>query len=235
MARNAFIQIYRRDRDFKLLDYEAFQLLSEYDIPHPPYGLAKDPEEACEIASKIGFPVVLKIISPDISHKTDVGGVILGVRNTDEVLSGFREIVENVERKTPGVRVEGILVQKMAPRGLELIIGGIIDPTFGVTLMFGLGGIFTEVFKDVSFRIWPFTVNEAIEMIYEIRGVELLKGYRGIPSIDIYSVADIIVKLGRLLDEHPEIESADLNPVIAYPSGALVVDARFILKKNTTK
>lgn len=219
-------------RRFKLLEHEVFYLLARYDIPYPPFGVAKTPDEAGEIATKIGCPVVLKVISPDISHKTDVGGVILGVRSPEEAIRVFQEIVENVRKRAPGARIEGILVQKMVPPGVEVIVGGLSDPTFGVTIMFGLGGIFTEVFKDVTFRVWPFTIVDALEMIDEIRGSELLKGYRGLPPVNTRSIADIILKLGRLLEENPEIESADLNPVFAYSDHALVVDARFILKQE---
>lgn len=218
----------RSDR-YKLLEHEAFQLLEEYRIPYPPYGLAKTPEEAGELASKIGFPVVLKVVSPDISHKTDVGGVILGVSSVEEVVEGFEKILRNVKSKVPGARVDGVLVQKMIPRGVEVIVGGLRDYTFGVAVMFGLGGVFTEVFKDVTFRIWPFTLEEALEMVNEIRSAVILKGFRDAPPVDVYSIADIVVKLGKLLSEHTEIESADLNPVVAYPDRALVVDARFIM------
>lgn len=218
-------------RRFKLLEHEAFQLLSKYSIPHPPYGLARSPVEAVEVAESIGYPVVMKIVSPDVSHKTDVGGVVLGVSSREDVVKTFELIVRNVKSRSPGASIEGVLVQKMVSRGVEVIIGGVRDPVFGVVVMFGLGGVFTEVLKDVTFRVWPFTVNDAVEMISEIRGVELLKGYRGFPPASIESIADIIVKLGRLLEENPEIESADLNPVVVYPDSALVVDARFILKK----
>ncbi|MEM0470494.1 MAG: acetate--CoA ligase family protein [Desulfurococcaceae archaeon] len=214
---------------YKLLEHEAFRLLEEYGIPYPPYGLAKTPEEAAELASKIGFPVVLKVVSPDISHKTDVGGVILGVSSVEEVVEGFEKIMKNVKSRVQDARVNGILVQKMVPRGVEVIVGGLRDYTFGVAVMFGLGGVFTEVFKDVTFRIWPFTLEEALEMVNEIRSATILKGFRDTPPVDVYSVADILVKLGKLLNEHSEIESADLNPVVVYPDRALVVDARFIV------
>lgn len=222
---------YSKNPGFKLLEHEAFQLLEEYKIPYPPYGLAKTPEEAGDIASKIGFPVVLKVVSPDIVHKTDVGGVILGVRSAEEAVEGFKRIVENAKARVPSARIEGVLVQKMLPPGLEVIVGGIRDGTFGVTVMFGLGGVFTELFRDVSFRVWPFTFNEALEMIHEIRSAALLRGFRGLPPVNAHSIADIVLKLGKLLEEHPEIESVDLNPVFAYPNEALVVDARFILVK----
>ena len=222
----------RREQKFKLLEQEAFQLLEEYNIPYPPYGVAESPEETGKIAEKIGFPVVLKIISPDISHKTDVGGVVVGVETPEKAIEKSYLILENVKRNAPSARIRGILVQKMVPSGLEVIIGGIVDQAFGITLMLGLGGIFTEILRDVSFRIWPITLEEALEMINELKGSLLFKGYRGRPPINTYNIAEVILKLGKLMEEHPEIESVDFNPVVAYPDTVLVVDARFILKTS---
>lgn len=216
---------------FKLLEHEAFELLRKYAIPYPPYGIAKHPSEAVKIAESIGYPVAMKIVSPDISHKTDVGGVVLGISTPDDVARAFEQIIKNVKFKVPEANIVGVLVQKMVPRGVEVIIGGIRDPVFGVVVMFGLGGIFTEVLKDVTFRIWPFSHVEALNMIEEIKSSILLKGFRGMPPVNTNSIADIVVKLGKLLEENPAIESADLNPVVAYPDGSLVVDARFILKE----
>lgn len=213
----------------KLLEHEAFTLLSRYNIPHPPYGLAKSREEALEIASGIGLPVALKIVSPDISHKTDVGGVILGVSSLREVAESYDKIIQNVKAKAPGARIEGILVQKMVENGVEVIIGGVRDPVFSTLIMFGLGGVFTEVLRDVTFRVWPITREEAYGMIHEVRSRSILEGYRGASAVDLDSIVDIILKLGKLLEENPWIESADLNPVKAYPNGSIVVDARFII------
>lgn len=219
-------------RRFKLLEHEAFQLLDQYGIPFPPYGIARTPDEAGEISSKIGYPVVIKVISPDISHKTDVGGVILNVESRENAVKAFEEIIGNIKRRIPSARVEGVLVQKMVPKGLEVIIGGLRDPTFGVVVMFGLGGVFTEVLRDVTFRVWPFTKQDALEMLSEVKGAVLLKGFRGMPPVSVESIVDIILKFGKLMEDHPEIESADLNPVVAYPDGSLVVDARFILRTS---
>lgn len=223
-------EVLGRQAKRKLLEHEAFELLAKYKIPHPPYGLAKTPEEAGELSEKVGFPVVLKVVSPDISHKTDVGGVLLGIRTREDAVKGFEQVVKNVKAKAPQARIVGVLVQRMVPKGVEVIVGGIRDTTFGIVIMFGLGGIFTELLRDVTFRIWPFTRREAEEMIGEIKSSELLRGYRGTPPVNTSSLADIIVKLGVLMEENPGIESADLNPVVAYSDASLVVDARFILK-----
>jgi acetyl-CoA synthetase (ADP-forming) len=216
----------------KLPDEEVFKLLEEYKIPYLPFIITKTPEEAAIAAEKIGFPVVVKVISPDISHKSDVGGVIIGLNNTAEVTRAAQEVLEKVKARAPSARITGIMVQKMAKPGVEVIIGGLRDAIFNTTLMFGLGGIYTEILRDVSFRVWPITEEEAVEMIIEIRSKNILRGYRNTPPVDLKSLAEIILKLGRILEEHSEIQSADLNPVLAYPNGAVVVDARFIVRED---
>jgi acetyl-CoA synthetase (ADP-forming) len=216
----------------KLPDEEVFKLLEEYKIPYLSFIITKTPEEAAIAAEKIGFPVVVKVISPDISHKSDVGGVIIGLNNTAEVTRAAQEVLEKVKARAPSARITGIMVQKMAKPGVEVIIGGLRDPIFNTTLMFGLGGIYTEILRDVSFRVWPITEEEAVEMITEIRSRNILRGYRNTPPVDLKSLAEIILKLGRILEEHSEIQSADLNPVLAYPNGAVVVDARFIVRED---
>jgi acyl-CoA synthetase (NDP forming) len=214
----------------KLLEHEAFELVKAYGIPIPETTIAKTPEEAVEIAEKIGYPLVLKVVSPDISHKSDVGGVILNIRSRDEVLKAYKQIHENVSLKAPNARIVGILIQKMMPKGLEVIVGGLRDNIFGPVVMFGLGGIFVEVLRDVSFRIAPITEEDAYEMMNEIKAAKLLEGYRGQPPVDKKSIAKIIMSTAKLLEENPEIESIDLNPIMAYPDKAVVVDVRVILK-----
>ncbi len=216
----------------KLPDDEVFKFLEKYSIPHPPYSIVKSPEEAGFVAEKLGFPVVIKIVSPDISHKSDVGGVVLGLNSSYEVVKAAREMLERVKTRAPTARIAGIMVQKMAKPGVEVIIGGLRDPIFNITLMFGLGGVFTEIMRDVSFRIWPITEEEALEMIMEIRSNQLLRGYRATQPVDVKSLARIVVRLGEIFENYPALHSADLNPVIAYSDGALVVDARFIVKEN---
>ncbi len=217
----------------KLLEHEAIEFMKAYGIPVADAYLAKNVDEAIEIAEKIGYPVVLKIVSPDISHKSDVGGVIVGLNNSDELINAYNKIMRVVPEKAPSARITGVLVQKMARRGgLEVIVGGLRDNVFGPVVMFGLGGIFVEVLKDVSFRIAPLDVNDALEMMSEIKASKILEGYRNIPGVDKKALADIIVKVGKLLEENPEVDSLDLNPIMAYPDGALVVDARVILRKR---
>ena len=148
-----------------LLETEAKTLCMEYDIPVTRFKLAKDEEEAAKYATAIGFPIVLKIVSPDIVHKSDVGGVIVGIKSVNEVKKGYRQIMSNVKKHKPDAKIIGVLVQEMAPSGTEVIVGSIKDPQFGPAIMFGLGGVFVEVLKDVTFRIEPITEDEASEMI----------------------------------------------------------------------
>ncbi|MCD6488710.1 MAG: acetate--CoA ligase family protein [Desulfurococcales archaeon] len=215
----------------KLLEHEAIEIVKYYGAPVAEARLAKTPEEAAIIADEIGYPVVLKVVSPDISHKSDVGGVIIGLHNREQVVNAARRIFDNVAKNAPSARVTGLLVQKQAEKGLEVIVGGLRDSVFGPVVMFGLGGIFVEVLKDVSFRVAPITEDDAIEMMCEIKAAKILEGFRNIPPVDKKSLAKVIIAASKLLEENPEIDSLDLNPVIAYPTGAVVVDARVILKK----
>lgn len=192
--------------------------------------LAKSEEGAVEAAKEIGFPVVLKIVSPDVLHKSDVGGVKVNLKNEEEVRAAYRSIIENVKQRAPNARIMGILVQEFAPPGLELIIGLIRDPQFGPTVMFGLGGIFVEVYKDVAFRVAPLSEEDADSMIREIKAYRLLTGFRGMEPVDVGALKDALIKAGQVGLEHEEIAEMDLNPVIAYPKGLKVVDARVILR-----
>jgi acyl-CoA synthetase (NDP forming) len=216
----------------KLLEHEAFEVAKYYGIPTPTAVLVRTPEEAYDLADKIGYPIVLKIVSPDITHKSDVGGVKLGLKNKEEVSEGVKEILKNVQNRAPDAKIVGVIMYKMAPPGLEVIVGGVRDDVFGSVVMFGLGGIFVEVLRDVSFRVSPVSMEDALEMISEIKSSKILSGFRGQPPADKEAIADIIVKTSKLLMENQEIESIDLNPVIVYPQGALAVDVRIILKRG---
>lgn len=212
-----------------LLEHEAKELISHYGIPVTRIRLARSEDEAVELAREIGFPVVLKIVSPDVLHKSDVGGVRVNLKGEGDVREAYRDIIENVKAKVPNARIVGILVQEFAPKGLELIIGLIRDPQFGPTVMFGLGGIFVEVYKDVSFRVAPLNEHDAQSMIEEIRAYKLLTGFRGMEPVDLDALKDALIKVGQIGMDNEEIAEMDLNPVIAYPKGLKVVDARIIL------
>ena len=218
----------RQGRKF-LLEPEAKTVCMKYGIPVTKFGVAKTVEEAVKLAEEIGYPVVLKVVSPDVIHKFDVGGVVLNLKSPEEVRKAFNQILENVRRHMPNAKVLGVTVQEMAPPSTEVIVGAIRDPQFGPVLMFGMGGIFVEVLKDVTFRIAPITEEEAKEMIAEIRAYPLLKGYRGMPPADKEAIAQILVNTSHLMMENPEISELDLNPIIVYENGAKTVDARIML------
>jgi len=173
---------------------------------------------------------VLKIVSPDIIHKSDAGGVLLNLKNPVDVASGYSRIIENAKKYKADAKIVGVLVQEMAPQATEVIVGAIKDPQFGQTVMFGLGGIFVEILKDVNFRVAPITTEDAREMITQLKAYPLLKGYRNTPPVDIDALVEILCRTSRLVMDNPEIKELDLNPVMAYSNGAKVVDARIILE-----
>lgn len=224
-----FAQISKEKRKF-LLETEAKTICAEYGIPVTKFMVAKSAEEAVKFAEKIGYPVVMKIISPDVVHKFDVGGVMVNLKTSKEVEGAFKKILDNVKKHNPKARIVGVTVQEMAPESTEVIIGAIKDPQFGQTLMFGLGGIFVEILKDVTFRIAPVTEQEAKEMIAEVKAYPLLQGYRGRPPADVNAIVHILISTSKLIMEHPEIKELDLNPVMVYQKGAKTVDARIILE-----
>ena len=202
----------------------------EYGIPVTKFKLALNEKEAAKYADEIGYPVVLKIVSPDIIHKSDAGGVIVNLKNPAEVTNAYKKIMENVKKYNAKAKIVGVLVQEMAPQSTEVIVGAIKDPQFGQTVMFGLGGIFVEILKDVNFRIAPLTTEDAKEMITELKAYPLLKGYRNTPPADIDALVSILCNTSRLVMDNPEIKELDLNPVMAYQKGAKTVDARIILE-----
>ncbi len=212
-----------------LLECEAKEICMEYGIPVNKFALAKNPDEAVQLAEKVGYPVVMKIVSPQIIHKSDVGGVILNIDTPEKVRESYDRIISNVKSHVPDAHITGILVQNMAPHGLEVIVGAIRDLQFGPTLMFGLGGVLVELLKDVSFRIAPVDEDEAMDMMREIKAFPLLSGYRGMEGVDLNALKDIIVRTSKLMMDNPEIKQLDLNPVFAYKDGAVVVDARILL------
>ncbi|HDM05879.1 MAG TPA: acetyl-CoA synthetase [Candidatus Aenigmarchaeota archaeon] len=220
----------KRAKRKNLTEAEAREVLKFYRIPLVEAEIVKNLEEAKSFVKKVGYPVVLKVISPQIIHKTEVGGVILNIRSDKELFEAFHEIMKNVERGMPNAEIKGFFIQKMMPRDYEVIIGGKKDPTFGQTIAFGLGGIFVEVFEDVSFRVVPISKEDAREMIQEIKGYKILKGYRGKKPADINALIDILLKTSKMLEENEEIKELDINPVFALHKGAYAGDARIILE-----
>ncbi len=213
-----------------LLEPEAKIICAEYDIPVTKFKVASNNKEASKYANEIGYPVVLKIVSPDIIHKSEAGGVIVNLKTPPEVESAYEKILENVKKYKSDAKIVGILVQEMAPNSTEVIVGAIKDPQFGQTIMFGLGGIFVEVLKDVNFKIAPLTSTDAEDMITQLKAYPLLKGFRNTPPADIEALVSILCNVSRLVMDNPEIKELDLNPVLAYQIGAKTVDARIILE-----
>ncbi|MSV33874.1 MAG: acyl-CoA synthetase [Nitrosarchaeum sp.] len=213
----------------------AKSILKTYGIKVPPFALVTSAEEAVKQAKKIGFPLVMKVVSPQILHKTDVGGVKVGLDNLIDVKKTFKDMYGRLSKKK-GVEVKGILLEKMVPKGVELIVGIQNDPQFGPVIMVGLGGIMTEVMKDVAFRMLPITPSDAKSMLNELKGSKLLKGFRGSEPIDTNMVAKMLVQIGKLGVENADyINSIDFNPVVVYPKSHFVVDAKIILDKEIKK
>jgi acyl-CoA synthetase (NDP forming) len=215
-----------------LTEYESKRILKQAGIPVVETKLAKTQKEAVSLSQKMGFPVVLKIASPDVIHKSDSGGVQLSLNNVAEVRKAYDGILKKVKRQYHRAVIHGISVQKMVRPGTEVIVGTSKDPQFGPVIMFGLGGIFVELLKDVSFRVIPVERKDAQEMIKEIKGYPLLQGYRGKEPADISSLVNIILKISRFIEEYPRIKELELNPIFAYRNRAVAIDARIILEKD---
>lgn len=222
----------KKDGRYAIGDSEAWDILQAYGLKIPQSVLAKTSEEAVEKAAQIGYPVVMKIASPDILHKTDVGGVKVGLESPEEVRDAFELMVYRAEKYLPEATIWGCQIQEMAPPGgLEVLIGMNRDPQFGPLVTFGLGGIYVEALKDVTFRIAPFSRGEAEAMLSEIRSRALLEGVRGKPPVDKEALVDTLLRMGQLVLDFPEIVEFDINPLIVYPrgQGAIAIDMRLVL------
>lgn len=217
----------------ELTEYESKQVLSAWEIPTTRVELARNVLETVRAARKLKYPVVLKIASPDILHKSDAQGVRVGLSSELEVRQAFRQIISNARAYNGDADIWGATVQEYLPPAREVIIGLIQDETFGPTLMFGLGGIWVEALKDVSFRLAPVSEDDARDMIQEIEGYPVLKGVRGEAPADIGALVDILQKVGKLASEFEDISEMDLNPVFVFEGGkgAMTVDARIVLKE----
>ncbi|GGS95304.1 acetate--CoA ligase family protein [Streptomyces cinerochromogenes] len=211
---------------------EGRVLAEAYGIAVPGEELAADVDEAVAAAARFGGPVVLKVVSPDILHKTEAGGVVVGVEGAAEVRAAFRRIVGNARAYDAGARVDGVLVQELLPAGQELIVGAVTDPAFGKVVAFGLGGVLVEELRDVTFRLAPVRADEALSMLDSIRSARILRGVRGRPGVDRWAVAEQIRRVSELIADFPEIAEVDLNPVIATAGGAVAADIRVILAER---
>ncbi|WP_086851039.1 acetate--CoA ligase family protein [Amycolatopsis kentuckyensis] len=214
---------------------EGRAVCEAYGIPTPAERLATTAEEAVAHAEAIGLPVVLKIVSPDILHKTEAGGVLVGLKDAEAVTAGFARIVGNAKAHDAGARILGVQVQQMLTEGQEVIIGSVTDPTFGKIVAFGLGGVLVEVLKDVTFRLAPTSTEEALSMIDGIQAAEILRGVRGADPVDRAALAAVITGLGELVTDFPQLSEVDLNPVLATPHGATAVDVRILVDPDAAK
>jgi len=224
----------RKQRRFSIGDSEARQILTAYGLHIPQSEIAATPDEAVKIANQIGFPVVLKIASPDILHKTDVGGVKVGLSDAEQLRDAYELMVYRAQRYLPQAHLWGCLVQQMVPAGgQEILVGMNRDPQFGPLVTFGLGGIYVETLKDVTFRIAPFSVQSAEKMLTEIRAHAILDGVRGEPPVDKAAIVDCLLRIGQLVQDFPEIVELDINPLMVYPQGqgAIAIDMRLVLSK----
>jgi acetyltransferase len=209
---------------------KAMQLMAEAGLPMPPFALADSPRAATRFARVHGLPVALKISSPDIVHKSDVGGVRLNLSSIKAVEKSYGEIMAAARSAFPQAQLDGVLVSKMAAPGVEVIVGMNRDPQFGPIMLFGLGGVLVELFRDVSLRPLPLSRDDAHGMIREIRGYRVLAGYRGQPAVNEDALVDCLLKVAEIAWKRNEIVEIDLNPVFAYPDGLMVVDARVIVQ-----
>lgn len=219
----------------QLVEARALDVFVAYGFPVVPSTLAGSADEAAAAARKIGYPVAIKIAGPTILHKTDVGGVKLNLTDEASVCEAYDGMIASVhEKMSKDVEIWGVVVQKMLPAGKEIILGMTRDERFGPLLMFGLGGIYTEALRDVSFRLAPIRENVASEMITDIRSYRLLEGVRGEPPCDVGAISECLCRLSQLVTEHPQIKELDINPLIVYPrgEGAVVADARVILSES---
>jgi acyl-CoA synthetase (NDP forming) len=230
MVMDQIITAARKEKRTSLTELESKQILREAGINTTEIRLARTKEEAVAYSRDFGFPVVLKIVSPDILHKTDIGGVKLNLNNEADVGNAYDEIISAAQKHEPSANIQGVSVQPMVRPATEVIIGMNKDPQFGPVLMFGLGGILVEVLKDVSFRIVPLTRRDASEMIREIKGYPILEGYRGQEPADIAILEELLLKVSEFVENREEIKELDINPIFAYRDHALAIDARVILE-----
>jgi acetyl-CoA synthetase (ADP-forming) len=209
---------------------ESLDIVKLFGVNIPDHVFVKTPEEAVKVSTEIGFPLVMKIASSEAIHKSEKGGVVLGINGAKEVEGNYNKLMRNLEREIPDAQISGILLQKQIPGTTHLIVGGIHDEQFGPVVMFGMGGVLVELFKDVSFRIAPVTEEEALEMIKEIKAYPALSGYRGSKVLDIKQIAKTIIIISDLISNISIIKEVELNPLLAYEKKVVAVDAKVILR-----
>jgi len=230
---NKILQTANKEKRELLNEIESKTFLELYDIKTTKPILAENEDKAAQIAEKMGYPVVMKIHSPQITHKSDVGGVVLDLRCNEDIKKSFREMVKRAKDKVPNAKIQGVTIQKMIQtHGYELIMGSKKDPVFGSVILFGLGGIYTELFKDRSIGFPPLNQTLAQRIIEKTKAYELLKGFRGLPPVNMTNVEETLINFSQLIVDHPEIKEIDINPLIASGDDLIAVDARIILDKD---
>jgi len=225
----------RREGRINLTTEESMRLASAYRIPVPTAAVARSREEAAQLADRIGYPIVLKVVSPEIIHKTDLGGVVLGIQNQEELERNYDLVIQRMRVAMPGASIRGVLVQRMYPSAREVIVGAVRDPQFGPLLMFGLGGIYVNFLRDVSYGLSPLTEKDAARMIQETKAYALLRGVRGQPPSDIESIIDVMLRLSHLMTQLKEVVEMEINPLFAYEKGCLAVDVRVTVSREEMK
>ncbi|MCZ6485494.1 MAG: acetate--CoA ligase family protein [Acidobacteria bacterium] len=232
-GRETFLKYYQaaqnENRKF-LLENEAAEVCRSYRLPLPEGGFASDKEEALSIAERLGYPVVMKVVSPQVIHKSDVEGVRVGIATREQLAQAYDGIVERVKKFKPEAEIKGQVIAKMAGEGVETIVGLKRDEVLGPVVMFGMGGIFVEVYQDVTFRLCPVGKEEVEEMLSEVKGFQLLGGFRGMAKADTGALKKVILAVCALGTENPEVGAVDLNPVLVNGEGALALDTRIILQ-----
>jgi len=219
-----------KNGDTVLPELEAHKVCDAYGIKCPPTQLVTSKEQCIEVGNNIGYPVVIKIFSKQIIHKSDAGGVVIGIKDAEKLAESYDSMLDTVKGRFPNAVIEGVIVQKMMDKGVETIIGGFKDSQFGPVIMFGMGGIYVEVFKDTAFRLAPIDKGEARRQIEQTKIYNVLKGVRGEQPCDIEALTQAVVNAANLLISHEEIKEIDLNPVICYPDGCVAVDSRIVLE-----
>ncbi len=230
MAAKIIEQAKKKSRTM-LTEIKAKELLKQAGVNVIETKLETTKDEVLSMSQKLGFPVALKIASADVVHKSDAGGVKLGLKTAAQAGKAWDDIMKSVKKHYPNAKIQGVSVQKMARPGVEIIVGMSKDAQFGPVLMFGLGGIFVELLKDVAFRLVPVAKRDAKEMIREIKGYRMLEGYRGQEAVDVANLEELILKVSKFVEKNPEVKELDLNPIFAYSDGAVAVDARVILER----
>jgi acetyl-CoA synthetase (ADP-forming) len=215
--------------DAVIPEIEAQAICRAFSIDCPATVLATDKTQCLSAAENMGYPVVIKIYSRQIIHKSDVGGVITGIQDAGQLAKAYDRMMDNIKANLPTAEITGVIVQKQVVKGVEVVIGALRNEQFGPVVMFGMGGIYVEVFKDVSFRLAPLDTAEALRQIKETKVYQLLQGVRGEPPCDLEHLAELIVSTGQLISSYPELKELDLNPVFCYPDGCTAVDARLVL------